>query len=213
MLDPSPSQLRLMAAAERLVARHGLDGASSRAIIRESGHRNNSAITYYFASRQGLLDSVYRWRSKPINDHRRALMDEMVAAGTQRDPEALVRAFVTPYVEALERWRPSSWARYTVASLAQWPVVFMGDVTRDVKRYEGTEVPLNVTLELLGWMREVACDGREPDAGLRVAVLVRSINATMAAWEQDVEEDRLDQVPLATLADEAIRLGTLVLGA
>jgi hypothetical protein len=140
-------------------------------------------------------------------------MDEMVAAGSERDPAALMHAYVTPYVTALDRWAPSSWARYTVASLAQWPVVFMGDVARDVKRYEGIEVPLNVTLELLGWMREVACGGREPEAGIRVAILARSINANLAAWEQDVEEDRLDQVPLRAIADEAIRLGTLVLAA
>ncbi|WP_265522400.1 TetR/AcrR family transcriptional regulator [Oerskovia flava] len=209
--DPSPSQVRLMESAERLVGRFGLEGASSRAITRDAGHRNHSAIAYYFGSREGLLDSLYHWRSAPINAHRARMIDELVEAGEEHDARALVRAFVVPYVTAIEALAPSSWARFNVAVLAQHPLVFMDDVTRDIKRYNDIDVPLSTTLRLFAMMREVACDGREPVAGLRVAIVARSINANLAAWETGVEAGHLDQVPLWDLADEAIHLGTMAL--
>src|SRR6478609_4652567 len=121
VLDPSPPQLALMTATERLVARYGLEGASSRAIVREAGHRNNSAVTYHFGSRQTMLDALYHWRSKPINEHRARMVAELVADGREREPEALVRAYVVPLVTAVEGLRPSAWARYTAAVLRHRP--------------------------------------------------------------------------------------------
>ncbi|CAM3538988.1 TetR/AcrR family transcriptional regulator [Occultella aeris] len=211
VMEPSPAQVRLMESAERLVALRGFDGASSRAITQAAGHRNHSAINYYFGSRQGLLDSIYHWRSTPISAHRGAMVADLVAHGRETDPEALMRAFVEPYATALDALRPSFWARYSVASLANRPLIFMGEVRRDVKRFNDIEVPLSVTLDLFDMMRAVACGGREPDAGLRVAVIVRSINATMAAWEADVERRDLDTVPLEVLAEQAVRLGSVTL--
>ncbi|WP_163544124.1 TetR/AcrR family transcriptional regulator [Occultella kanbiaonis] len=211
VLEPSPAQVRLMESAERLVALRGFDGASSRAITQEAGHRNHSAIAYYFGNREGLIDSVYHWRSKPINVDRRAMVDDLVAHGRDTDPEALMRAFVEPYATALAALRPSFWARYTVAALADRPLIFMGEVRRDLKRFSDIEVPLSVTLNLFDMMRAVACGGREPAAGLRVAVVIRSINATMAAWEADVERKDLDTVPLAVLTEESVRLGAVTL--
>lgn len=205
VLDPSPSQLALMTATERLVARYGLVGASSRAIVREAGHRNNSAVTYHFGSRQVMLDALYHWRSKPINDHRARMVAELVAGGRERDPEALARAYVVPFVTAVGGMRPSAWARYTQAVLQHRPLVFMDWVRRDVKRYEGIDVPVAHTLDLLDMMRAVACDGVEPVAGLRVAMASRAVVATMAAWEEDDERGDLDAPPLGVVSDQLVR--------
>jgi len=213
VLDPSPSQLALLAAAERLVARSGFEGASSRAILREAGHRNNSAVTYHFGSRETMLDALYHWRSRPINEHRARLVAELVADGRERDPEALVRAYVVPFVTAVQELRPSSWARYTQAVLQDRPLVFMDWVRRDVKRYEGVDVPVVGTLDLLDRMRAVACDGVEPLAALRVATVSRAVAAAVAAWEADDERGDLDVPPLDVLADQLVRSATGMLTA
>ncbi|MEN5074692.1 TetR family transcriptional regulator [Isoptericola cucumis] len=213
VFDPSPSQLALLAAAERLVARHGLDGASSRAIVREAGHRNNSAVTYYFGSREVMLDALYQWRSRPIGEHRARMVAELVAEGREQDAGSLVRAYVVPFVEAVEGLRPSSWARYTAAVLQHRPLVFMDEVRRDVKRYEGVEVPVAGTLDLLDMMRVVACDGVEPLAGLRVATTARAVVAAVAAWEADDERGDLDTPPIDVLTDQLVRGATAMLTA
>ncbi|MFI2104189.1 TetR/AcrR family transcriptional regulator [Isoptericola sp. NPDC019693] len=213
VLDPNPSQLVLLAATERLVARYGFQGASSRAIVREAGHRNNSAVTYHFGSRQTMLDALYHWRSTPINAHRARLVAELVAEGRERDPEALVRAYVVPFVSAVEGMRPSSWARYTQAVLQDRPLVFMDWVRRDVKRYEGVDVPVATTLDLQDMMRAVACDGVEPLAGLRVAMVSRAVVAAVAAWEADDERGVLDTPPLDVLTDQLVRSATGMLTA
>ncbi|MFE6968081.1 TetR/AcrR family transcriptional regulator [Isoptericola sp. NPDC057653] len=213
VLDPSPPQLALMTATERLVARYGLEGASSRAIVREAGHRNNSAVTYHFGSRQTMLDAIFHWRTKPINEHRARLVAELVAAGDERDAEALVRAYVIPFVDAVDGMRPSAWARYLAAVLQQRPLIYMDWVRRDVKRYEGVEVPLVTTLDLTDLMRAVACDGIEPLAGLRVAMVSRMVVATLASWEADDEHGDLDTPPLGVLKEQLVRTATGMLTA
>ncbi|SKC56841.1 TetR/AcrR family transcriptional regulator [Krasilnikoviella flava] len=213
VLDPNPSQLALLTATERLVARHGLQGASSRAIVREAGHRNHSAVTYHFGSRETMLDALYHWRSKPIEAHRSHLVAELVAEGREQDPEALVRAYVVPLVTAVEGLRPSAWARYTQAVLQHRPLVFMDWVRRDVKRYEGVDVPVVGTLDLLDRMRAVTCDGVEPVAALRVAMVSRAVVAAVAAWEADDERGDLDVPPLDVLADQLVRSATGMLAA
>ncbi|MFC7877921.1 TetR/AcrR family transcriptional regulator [Isoptericola sp. NPDC057391] len=213
VLDPSPPQLALMAATERLVARSGLEGASSRAIVREAGQRNNSAVTYHFGTRQRMLDALYHWRSKPINEHRRRMVDALLADGQDRDPEALVRAYVIPLVTAVEGLRPSAWARYTAAVLQHRPLVFMDWVRRDAKRYEGIDVPVVGTIDLLDLMRTVACDGVEPLAGLRVATVSRAVVAAVAAWEADDERGDPDLPPLEVLTEQLVRAATGMLTA
>jgi AcrR family transcriptional regulator len=213
VLDPSPPQFALMTATERLVARYGLEGASSRAIVREAGHRNNSAVTYHFGSRQTMLDAIFHWRTKPINEHRARLVAELVAAGDERDAEALVRAYVIPFVDAVDGMRPSAWARYLAAVLQQRPLIYMDWVRRDVKRYEGVEVPLVTTLDLTDLMRAVACGGVEPLAGLRVAMVSRMVVATLASWEADDEHGDLDTPPLGVLKEQLVRAATGMLTA
>lgn len=209
LADPSPPQVRLMEAAEHLVARLGFDGASSRAITRAAGHRNNSAIAYHFGSRRALLDAVWRWRSGPIDAHRRRLVAEIVEQGRDQDPEALMRALVVPSVTAIDALRPSSWARYTVATLSVRPLDFVeaadpGD--------DGVAVPPPATRDLLDLMRSAVTD--EPGAAsLRVALVSRSLASTLASWEADVERGEPDVVPLGTLAERAVALGATVLAA
>jgi AcrR family transcriptional regulator len=70
---PSASALRLVVAAERLFAQHGIDGVSLRQIATEAGSGNNSAVHYHFGSKQGLIAAIFRHRLPQLLDERRLL--------------------------------------------------------------------------------------------------------------------------------------------
>ena len=72
-VSPSPSALRLVLAAERLFALHGIDGVSLRQIATEAGSANNSAVHYHFGSKKGLIEAIFRHRLPQLISERRLL--------------------------------------------------------------------------------------------------------------------------------------------
>src|SRR5436309_15005638 len=69
----SASALRIVLAAEKLFAYHGIDGASLRQISIEAGFSNNSAVHYYFGSKEGLIAAIFRHRLPQLISERRLL--------------------------------------------------------------------------------------------------------------------------------------------
>jgi len=70
----------LVIAAERLFARHGIDGVSIRQILQEAGVANNSAVQYHFESKAGLVRAIVDHRA-PYLDERRRLLWAQAPAG------------------------------------------------------------------------------------------------------------------------------------
>ena len=70
---PSASALRIVVAAERLFALHGIDGVSLRQIASEAGSANNSAVHYHFGSKEGLIGAIFRHRLPQIISERQLL--------------------------------------------------------------------------------------------------------------------------------------------
>jgi AcrR family transcriptional regulator len=70
---PTASALKLVVAAERLFARHGIDGVSLRQIAGDAGSGNNSAVHYHFGSKAGLVAAIFRHRLPQIISERRLL--------------------------------------------------------------------------------------------------------------------------------------------
>lgn len=98
-------------AAERLAVERGIGAMSLREVQTASGQRNKSAAQYHFGSREGLIDALVAARMGPINEHRRALLDELdehASAPTVRD---LVEILVEPLAEVTLR-SGSYWARF-----------------------------------------------------------------------------------------------------
>ncbi|GMA23811.1 hypothetical protein GCM10025864_15700 [Luteimicrobium album] len=213
VVSPTEPQLRLMEAAERTVERAGLRGATSAAITREAGHRNHSAIAYHFGTYEGLLDTVYYWRSKPINAHRAALVATAEATGRVRDAETLVRAYVEPFAEHLRSHEPSYWARYTDAVLAARPLQFVQWIEADVKRYDDMEVPLETTIDLLYRMAALITGGLSAHALVRVSGYSRYVVTVLGAWERDQELDLLEKISLDDVVREMVAVGVAVLQA
>lgn len=64
------TRTKLLIAAERLYALEGPAGATSRRIIAEAKHRNQSALSYHFATRQELMEAICQLRMESINRDR-----------------------------------------------------------------------------------------------------------------------------------------------
>jgi AcrR family transcriptional regulator len=94
----SPSaRTRILDAAERIFAEHGVDAASLRRITREAD-ANIAGVHYYFGSKDGLVLEVYRRLIRPVNQKRLALLAKArLQAEDQPLPlEELVKIFFIP---------------------------------------------------------------------------------------------------------------------
>jgi AcrR family transcriptional regulator len=90
----SASALRIVVAAERLFARRGIDGVSLRQISVEAGSSNNSAVHYYFGSKEGLIGAIFRHRLPQLLSERRLL-------AARCDPDDLRSRFEAHYLPVL----------------------------------------------------------------------------------------------------------------
>ncbi|MGE0624874.1 MAG: TetR/AcrR family transcriptional regulator [Pseudomonadales bacterium] len=79
------TRAQLLNAAETLFLQHGLDEVSLRAIVREAGQRNQSALQYHFGGRDGLLAAILSRRMAQIESRRQRLVDDALARNP--DPE------------------------------------------------------------------------------------------------------------------------------
>ncbi|ACQ78488.1 regulatory protein TetR [Beutenbergia cavernae DSM 12333] len=197
---------RLVDAAERLVATRGPE-VPVRQITRAAGQRNNSAVTYHFGSRAGLLDAVWTRRTQRVNADRSAMMDELAADGRDADLHALVEAHVLPMAREIGAGLPSYWARFNEVTLAAMPLAFLDTFDADLAQRVETEVPLRTLSDLFHRMRKHVADGAEPAAGLQVALMVRFVIAALASWERDQEAGRVDAASLEEFAHGLVELG------
>jgi AcrR family transcriptional regulator len=95
------NRLRILRAAEQLMADRGIDGVSLREVNRAAEQGNASAIQYYFGDRDGLLHAVLDRHQVHTDPRRHALLDDYEAAGTG-DLRMLASALVIPLVERLK---------------------------------------------------------------------------------------------------------------
>lgn len=176
---------RLIDAAERLVALHTEEGTSSRAIIAAAGQRHNSAITYHFGDRRGLLDAVWARRSAEVNRRR----SKLIEAWSGREPELveLVEAWVRPFAEYVGSRRPSYWARFNEDELRHYPLVV---VPRLRPRLSGRpqEEWLLVLVGLFEQLEQRICAGAE--GPIRISTAIRMVIGAFAAWEREAEAGR-----------------------
>jgi AcrR family transcriptional regulator len=92
--SPSASALRLVVAAERLFAQHGIDGVSLRQVAADAGSSNNSAVHYHFGSKHGLIAAIFRYRLPQITSERRLLTSRC-------DPDDLRARFEAHFLPVL----------------------------------------------------------------------------------------------------------------
>ena len=97
------TQAALLRAAERLFAELGIGPTSTRAILREAGQRNESALQYHFGGREGLIDALYAERGAQVGDERERMLRELDASGDVQDVRRLCAVAVLPPVRIVRR--------------------------------------------------------------------------------------------------------------
>jgi AcrR family transcriptional regulator len=194
---PAEGRLRLLAAAERLFATRGL-GVPNREIVAAAGQHNQSAITYHFGSRAGLIDAVCARHEIPIAQHRQHLIARLPAPG-ERTTRQLVEAHIQPLEAEMLHCDPSCWARVGEMLRADQPLPFSRDigpaVHRSPQRHADTALP-----DLLALMAAHLSYLPELEAVSRVALTVRFLNSGLARWEHDSEAGVDGVAPLAPFA-------------
>ena len=88
----------IMDAAERVFARSGFDGATTRAIADEASV-NLGLIHYHFNSKEALFEQVIARHARQVNDRRRALLAAVLAAPETATLEAILDALMRPTIE------------------------------------------------------------------------------------------------------------------
>lgn len=115
------SRLAMIILAERLFAEEGIEAVSMRRVAVGAGQRNNSAVTYHFGDREGLVRAILAHRSGPIDARRRELIDALDPRPGIHD---VLRVFVQPLAETIGSDTPS------------WYLRFLADATADPARAE-----------------------------------------------------------------------------
>lgn len=94
-----PTPLAIVEAAERLFGSHGIENVSLRQIRLEASAANNSAVSYHFNDREALVRAIWEHRLPVLDRMRAAMIQDLRAAGRERDPHAVLRALVMPNYE------------------------------------------------------------------------------------------------------------------
>lgn len=194
---PADGRWRLLTAAEELFATRGL-GVPNREIVAAAGQHNQSAITYHFGSRSGLIDAVRERHEPPIAQHRLHLIARLPGPA-ERTTRQLVEAHIQPLATEMLRFTPSYWARLTELLLAAEPL--------RLGRADSAQS------ELLTLMTAHLSHRPEPEAVDRVALTIRFLTSGLARWEQDTETGVGHVAPLASFSLTLADLATAMLDA
>ena len=91
---------RIVEAAEKLFARRGIEGVSTRDITKAAGV-NLAAINYHFGTKSALAAEVFKHCIDPLNVRRLELLDRVEEKAGRKPPklEAVLEAMVRPAVE------------------------------------------------------------------------------------------------------------------
>jgi AcrR family transcriptional regulator len=171
---PAEGRLRLLAAAEQLFATRGLEVAN-REIVATAGQHNQSAITYHFASRAGLI---------------------RLPGPEDRTTRHLVEAHIQPLAVEMLRCAPSYWARLTEMMLVDEPLRFSRGVepSGHPRPHQRDDAVLSELLELMVAHLSHLPESESVD---RVALTVRFLTSGLAGWERDAEAGGDGVAPLA----------------
>jgi AcrR family transcriptional regulator len=187
---------RLLAAAERLLATRGPE-VPSRVIVAAARQRNQSAITYHFGSRAGLIEAIRAEHEIPIAQHRRYLISRLPGPA-QRTTRGLVEAHVQPLTAEMLRCGPSYWARFSEMLLLDQPLRFTGPPENGLPGSGWPDGPARRVLsELLEAMAAHLTHLPEREAGDRVALTIRFLISSLARWEGDSQAGTGGVGPLA----------------
>jgi AcrR family transcriptional regulator len=89
----------IVAEAERLFAKSGLEGVSFRQIGAAAGAANHYAVQYHFGDKAGLVRAIFASHLPALEAKRAAMLTAITQAGRLSDPRALVEVIFRPIAE------------------------------------------------------------------------------------------------------------------
>jgi AcrR family transcriptional regulator len=193
---------RLILAAERLYADHGLDGISLRQIAEAAGQKNHASIQYHFGSKDALLRAIVRYRTEDAQEQRRKLLDELEASGRQHNVKNLIEAALVPLVESQQPG--SNYLRFIVALQP----IALNAVWTEIGDEHG-----KTTRRIEGYLSEAL---QHIPPALRLARINRAFDMMYRALAENVSvqsELAMHRVPDDLLLEELILSGVSVLEA
>ena len=108
---------RILTAAERLFAEHGVIAVSNRQISEAAGQGNNTAVGYHFGTKADLVRAIIQRHAAPMEERRAQLLDRYARSTELRDWVACV---VLPFTGHLASLEPPTWyARFAAQLLAE----------------------------------------------------------------------------------------------
>ena len=214
----SSGRTALIEAAERLVAERGIHAVSVREVVLAAEQRNNSAVTYHFGSRQGLLDAVWALRSGPINVRRAHLLADARKTSTPPLLADLVRAYVVPLIEEIDSRTPSYWARFN----EQWLLAVRLEFLEQDESGSSPEVgaideeareAVAVLMSLFDAIAENLPELAPADRRRRIAHMSRFVITTLASIEREAAIHPEQTGSAASATDEIVGLALALLRA
>jgi len=179
-----------MDAAEQMIAEHGLNGVSNRAIMKEAGV-NSAALHYHFNSREGLIEAVVvRYGHIPTKD---GLQMIRTFEEQERSPSIseIVDIFVDPFIHLL-REKGESGRRFLrfVARLRS----DRNYTTRDVEYKHFPEI----IDRLETWTRDACAEVPDDERELRMTMVLDTVFQTLSTadfmtreWMDDEQDEQL----------------------
>lgn len=129
-----PTKERLLDAAERLCAAHGIDATSIRAITEAAG-ANIAAVNFHFDGKAGLIREMFARRLVPLAERRLDLLAALQGDARTPDTGDLLDAFMNPLLELVSKPDPSAqafaklFARTVVEPTDAIKEIFGGELT------------------------------------------------------------------------------------
>jgi AcrR family transcriptional regulator len=117
-IPPPASSVKsnLLDAAERLFARHGLEGVSLRQISAAAGTRNNYAVQSHFGDAAGLIRAVLERRAAEMELRRAELMSRLVGA-EEVSLRQLFEVIYLPILDGSKAGEPAVFAQFNLTLL------------------------------------------------------------------------------------------------
>ncbi len=138
--DASETRDKLLDAATRAFAEHGVFNASLIEITRQAGQRNRSALNYHFGSRDGVLCAVLE-RHVEFLARREGELLAVASRSPTADVEPVIEAIVRPAAELAESgWRGRCYLLIIAELAGEDPASFSPSLASALDRTGGYDV-------------------------------------------------------------------------
>ncbi len=109
---------RILSAAERLFAEHGVSAVSNRQVSEAAGQGNNAAVGYHFGTKADLVRAIARRHAEPVDRIRERML---AGIGDSADVRDWVACLVRPVTEHLAAQGTPTWCARFIAQVVTDP--------------------------------------------------------------------------------------------